>query len=126
MKQQRNCLNCANNNLGTSIDDISPECWSCSSSLHLGGPELPKWIPILSSPDMTEQKPTGALAVQVGGAHYKDTAIQPIVYIHANELGFCEGNVVKYITRWRDKGGKQDLEKVKHYVDLLIDLEGLK
>ena len=66
-----------------------------------------------------------ALDTQVAGDHYKKNAIQPIQYIHANKLGYCEGNVVKYITRWRYKGGKADLEKVKHYVDLLIQLEGL-
>ena len=65
------------------------------------------------------------LDVQVGGGHYKDSKIQPIEYIHANNLGYCEANVVKYISRWRSKGGLQDLEKVKHYVDLLIKLEGL-
>lgn len=65
------------------------------------------------------------LNVQVGGGHYKDLKIQPIEYIHANNLGYCEANVVKYISRWRSKGGLQDLEKVKHYVDLLIKLEGL-
>ena len=65
------------------------------------------------------------LDVQVGGGHYNDLKIQPIEYIHANNLGYCEANVVKYISRWRSKGGLQDLEKVKHYVDLLIKLEGL-
>lgn len=65
------------------------------------------------------------LDVQVGGGHYKDLKIQPIEYIHANNLGYCEANVVKYISRWRSKGGLQDLEKVKHYVDLLIKLESL-
>ena len=66
------------------------------------------------------------LEVQVGGGHYKDLKIQPIEYIHANSLEYCEANVVKYISRWKSKGGLQDLEKVKHYVDLLIKLEGLK
>jgi hypothetical protein len=65
------------------------------------------------------------LDVQVGGGHYKDLKIQPIEYIHANSLGYCEANVVKYISRWKSKGGLQDLEKVKHYVDLLIKLEGM-
>lgn len=65
------------------------------------------------------------LDVQVGGGHYKGLKIQPIEYIHANNLGYCEANVVKYISRWRSKGGLQDLQKVKHYVDLLIKLEGL-
>tara|TARA_B110000908_G_scaffold156377_1_gene195487 strand:- start:72 stop:302 length:231 start_codon:yes stop_codon:yes gene_type:complete len=64
-----------------------------------------------------------ALDVQVGGSHYSSSAIQPIMYIHANKLSFIEGSIVKYITRWRDKGGVQDLEKIKHYVDLLIELE---
>lgn len=66
-----------------------------------------------------------ALAVQEGGSHYKGHAIQPITYIHANKLTFIEGSVVKYITRWRDKGGVEDLKKIKHYIDLLIELEAL-
>lgn len=64
-----------------------------------------------------------ALSKQVGGDHYKNLAIQPVQYIHANKLPFIEGCIVKYITRWRDKGGLADLEKVKHFVDLLIELE---
>ena len=64
-----------------------------------------------------------ALDKQVSGDHYKDKAIQPIIYIHANNLGFCEGNVVKYITRWREKNGIADLEKAKHYIELLIEME---
>lgn len=72
---------------------------------------------------MSQEK---ALDVQVGGDHYKKLKIQPIEYIHANQLPYCEANVVKYISRWRDKGGIKDLEKVKHYVDLIIELENLK
>jgi hypothetical protein len=66
---------------------------------------------------------TSALDKQESGSHYKDKGIQPIVYIHANNLGFCEGNVVKYVTRWRDKGGEADLRKAIHYLELLIQLE---
>lgn len=44
-------------------------------------------------------------------------------YIHANNLDFFEGNVVKYVTRWRNKNGLADLEKAKHYIELLIQLE---
>jgi hypothetical protein len=66
-----------------------------------------------------------ALNKQEGGSHYKGKAIQPIQYIHANKLPFIEGSIVKYITRWREKGGVVDLLKVKHFVDLLIELEGL-
>ena len=65
------------------------------------------------------------LSIQVGGGHYKTMAIQPVEYITKNNLGYCEANVVKYISRWRDKGGKKDLEKAKHYIDLIIQLEKL-
>jgi hypothetical protein len=64
-----------------------------------------------------------ALDVQEGGQHYKSKAIQPIVYIHANKLGFCEGNVVKYITRHKEKNGAEDIRKVIHYCELLLELE---
>lgn len=65
-----------------------------------------------------------ALDVQVSGDHYKTLRIQPVEYIHANSIGYFEGNVIKYVTRWRSKGGVGDLEKAKHYIDLLIELEG--
>lgn len=68
---------------------------------------------------------TDPLSIQVGGMHYKSMAIQPVEYITKNNLPYCEANVVKYISRWRDKGGKKDLEKAKHYIDLLIQLENL-
>lgn len=64
-----------------------------------------------------------ALDVQISGDHYKNKAIQPVEYIHANGMGFCEGNVVKYISRWKEKGGVKDLEKARHYLDILIQLE---
>ena len=64
-----------------------------------------------------------ALDVQVAGDHYKTLAIQPVEYIHANNIGYFEGNVIKYVTRWRSKNGIKDLEKAKHYIELLIELE---
>jgi hypothetical protein len=67
-----------------------------------------------------------SLDKQVDGDHYRNKGIQPIIYIHANDLGFCEGNVVKYVTRWRDKNGVADLKKAIHYLELLIELEGKK
>ena len=67
-----------------------------------------------------------ALLVQEGGNHYSKKVIQPIQYIHANNLNFLEGCVVKRITRWRDKDGIKDLLKIKHEIDLLIELEGLE
>lgn len=64
-----------------------------------------------------------ALAVQIGGGHYKGMAIQPVEYIHRNGLGYCEGAVVKYVSRWRAKGGVEDLKKARHFIDLLIEME---
>lgn len=64
-----------------------------------------------------------ALDVQVGGSHYRDMNIQPVEYIHANSIGFIEGCVIKYVSRWRTKGGLDDLRKAQHFIDLLIELE---
>lgn len=63
------------------------------------------------------------LKTQVGGDHYSKLKIQPIEYIHANGIPFAEGSVIKYITRWRDKSGLADLQKARHFIDLLIKLE---
>ncbi len=64
-----------------------------------------------------------ALEKQVDGSHYKELAIQPIQFIHANNIPFMEANVIKYICRHKSKNGLADLEKAKHYIDLLIELE---
>jgi hypothetical protein len=61
------------------------------------------------------------LEEQVGGNHYKDMKIQPIEYIMANELGWCEGNAVKYVTRYKQKGQAQDIEKAIHYLQILLE-----
>lgn len=79
-------------------------------------------------PHQLSAKPAVAnpLDVQMGGAHYKRKAIQPVEYISANNLNFLEGCVVKRITRWRDKPGQnrfEDLRKIQHEIDLLIAME---
>ena len=58
---------------------------------------------------------------QVGGSHYKNYKIQPVEFIIKNNIGFVEGNIIKYILRFKEKGGVQDLLKAKHYIELLID-----
>ncbi len=70
--------------------------------------------------DMPEV-PEKASDRQEGGDHYKKHAIQPIEFITKNNLGFCEGNIIKYICRHEDKNGLEDLKKAKHYIDLLIE-----
>ena len=58
---------------------------------------------------------------QVGGNHYLKYTIPPVEFIIKNNIGFVEGNVIKYILRFKEKGGVQDLLKAKHYIELLID-----
>jgi len=55
--------------------------------------------------------------------HYTQNKIEPIDYIISNNLNFCEGNVIKYITRWRKKGGVEDLKKAKQYINFIIEKE---
>lgn len=64
-----------------------------------------------------------ALDTQVGGGHYKDMAIQPMEYSMKNGLDACQHTAIKYISRFRDKGGIEDLRKAKHVIDMLIQFE---
>lgn len=64
-----------------------------------------------------------SLNTQIGGEHYKKYAIQPVEFITKNKLGFLEGCVIKRICRYEDKNGREDLEKIKHEIDLLIELK---
>lgn len=99
---ERSCSTCVNNQL-------HPTKEPCITCVHSNS--YPGYVSVT------------ALTKQEGGSHYKDNAIQPIVYIHANKLGFCEGNVVKYITRHKEKNGAEDIRKVIHYCELLLELE---
>ena len=60
---------------------------------------------------------------QEGGNHYRNKAIQPWDYIAGNGIGYLEGCAIKYLSRWREKGGVADLRKARHYVDKLIEME---
>ncbi len=78
--------------------------------------------PTLNTLSKPEEKKS-AFDTQVGGNHYKQFAIQPTEFIYKNNLGFLEGNAIKYLTRWKIKGGLEDLKKARHYVDMLIEME---
>ena len=75
---------------------------------------------------MENDKLLSSFSRQVGGNHYADYAIQPLEFCVKNNIPFLEGNVIKYICRWRNKNGIQDLEKAKHYIEMLIELEKAK
>jgi hypothetical protein len=79
--------------------------------------------PLFPTGVVPKVEPQNALEKQVGGGHYKAFGIQPVEYIHANNLNFFEGNIVKYITRYKSKNGIEDLKKVIHYAELIIELE---
>jgi hypothetical protein len=77
----------------------------------------------MSNSYLDKLKEEAILDKQIGGDHYKDCKIQPVEYIHANELDYFEGNVIKYVTRHRTKGeGKKDIEKAIHYAQLILEL----
>ena len=134
----KNCENCFYGDYPT---DAEP-CGSCTAESMNGKDRFSKWVAfdVFKNIDnhgeamVARQIPEpqydpkdvafNALDVQVAGSHYKKHGIQPVEYIHTNKIGYFEGNVIKYVTRWRDKGGIADLEKAKHYIDLLIELEG--
>jgi hypothetical protein len=67
--------------------------------------------------------PSLANEEQVGGEHYRNKAIQPWDYIVSNNLGYLEGCVVKYVSRYKEKGGMQDLEKAAHYLQKLMEVQ---
>jgi hypothetical protein len=74
---------------------------------------------------MKENKPS-ALDTQIGGTHYKCMKIQPLEFILANQLGYAEGAVIKYVCRWKNKNGVEDLKKARHYLDVMIENEEKK
>ena len=131
----KDCTTCKHHHGKKSIDDVPDRCYPCVHREAALG-YYPNWERL--EPEEEEgagwqgynkivyMKQDNPLDIQVGGGHYKSMAIQPVEYITKNNLPYCEANVIKYISRWRDKGGKKDLEKAKHYIDLLIQLEGLE
>ena len=88
---------------------------------HLPKGDLGRLVTCGKSP-VRQASPKSPTDKQVGGTHYQ-LPIQPIEYILANGLGYCEANVVKYVSRWRNKGGIQDLKKAIHYLEMLIEQE---
>jgi hypothetical protein len=75
---------------------------------------------------VSTMRDSSALDTQVAGDHYKKMKIQPVEFIHANNIPFIEGCIIKYAARWRDKGGIKDIEKIIHFAQLLIELETKK
>lgn len=81
----------------------------------------------LSTPALTtvygDDVEVNPLEVQEGGDHYKKLRIQPMEYSMANKLDACQHTIIKYVTRFRDKNGVEDLRKARHTLDMLIHFE---
>ena len=67
--------------------------------------------------------PRSKMNNQVGGVHYTKWKIEPWDYVIANDLDYFQGSIIKYITRWRDKGGVEDLKKAAHFLQKYIEVQ---
>lgn len=104
------------------IEEIRNEVYKLNPNFGPPGFDLP----LKNSVYVKLPPAASALDTQVGGDHYKKLPIQPMEYSMANGLDACQHTAIKYITRFRDKGGIADLNKAKHVIDMLIEFEGKK
>jgi hypothetical protein len=87
------------------INSITEKEWDMMNTSYLGS------------------KQQGILSKQVGGNHYKGFAIQPAEFCHKNKIGYLEATAIKYLCRWRDKNGIEDLDKAIHFIEMLKEFE---
>lgn len=112
--ESKRCMTCGAF-FGSQLYTASANCDECKGDKVIDN-KKPK-------PKITGLSDNSPLDKQVGGDHYKNMVIQPLEYTHKNNLNFCQGNIVKYVTRYKNKNGIEDLKKVIHYTELLIELE---
>jgi len=122
------------------LNDATPEEWNRVASRRGVGDINPRpQVPLGTRSDRNTPFPdaeakafgdlikahmeTKATSKQVAGDHYAQQEIEPIEYTLANDLGYCEGNVVKYVTRHKLKGGKEDILKAMHYLQFILDYD---
>ena len=118
MGSQKNCETCARAGTPVESDPHGKAASEPGAKLDAGKASPP------GCPGGAKAAAPSAFAVQEGGNHYKQMKIQPVEFIHANGIGFIEGSVIKYVSRWRAKGGIEDLRKARHFLDMLIEAEG--
>lgn len=83
--------------------------------------EKKNFVPTKSEEVVKSDGYKSALDYQVGGNHYQQMAYQPLSFIMDLGLNFCEGNIVKYVARYKFKNGLQDLKKAQHYLKFLLE-----
>lgn len=122
------CSTCLHKPATGGLDDVPAKCWDCTSFKT-----LVHWKPRVKPVDTLEPKLTveeyvktlsdNPMDTQVDGDHYKKLKIQPMEYSMANNLDACQHTVVKYVTRFRDKGGEKDIDKAIHALQMLKKFE---
>ena len=110
------CLTCKHHRPGTKLNDAPAICWTCN--------QYNKYAPN----NIGIETPNKVISIypmdtQVGGSHYKELPIQPMEYSLANKLDACQHTAIKYVTRFRHKGGIEDLRKAIHTIEMLIEFE---
>lgn len=108
------------------MDTSEIRCQICTAEIGENCKNLPGQCGIPQRQHFDDVPALPALETQIGGSHYKDMAIQPMTYSMANGLDACQHTIVKYVSRFRQKNGIEDLEKAKHCIDLLIEFEKAK
>ena len=98
-----------------SLNDVTPEDLDSSRS------KFTEWVE--SKEELLAATKFPASMKQIGGNHYKKFKIQPAEFCYVNDIPYLEATAIKYLCRWKDKGGIQDLEKAKHFIDLLIEFQ---
>jgi len=108
------CVDC----IHTTVNASEEPCVNC---FHKGKPNWESKVGAVVIIDNFKETGTqGASATQVGGSHYQ-LPIQPIDYIVKNNLGYREGNVIKYVSRYKTKNGKEDIKKAIHYLEMILE-----
>ena len=98
------------------LNDVTPEEWDKAAREYKPG-AIYKVDEGGQSPFIVKK----ASETQVGGQHYQQFIIQPVEFCYKNNIPYLEATAIKYLCRWREKNGIEDLEKAKHYIDLLIE-----
>jgi hypothetical protein len=97
-----------------SIDNATPKEWD---SLNQVAKDFN--IGTLTGRYTTKDEYSKASSKQVGGTHYKGFEIQPAEFCYKNNIPYLEATAIKYLCRWREKGGVQDLDKAIHFIEML-------
>jgi hypothetical protein len=112
------------NHVDLTVSDYDGQMVNVIASDNNARYQLPEeYLRLLPQSQVVTAPAPKATTTQVGGSHYLNMKIQPIEFIMANNLDFCVGNAIKYLCRYKQKNGEQDLMKARHYIDLLIENE---